>query len=744
MYKYTFYNDFYKDSNLKNLSSNESLLEYLRGFDAIDKKYRIVPDQNFDPDILQALLQYEESFQLGNLVKQEYSFIEENLRLVYGDSHLVHNGIVLYHLTEKKIIHQYLGIPGLEKMFDEDYFNFEWDMHVGQNFNEHRNDYTRDHFLHQIRDMYMMLVLLDKFKFYDATSKIMKNKDCGKAPEYASKMLRQYLDNLKPTVANLFGKMKPANYSVEKFAEEYFMNYVIYASSMLSALFHDMGYPICHFLEIRHRISAYNPTMYMFTHNAVDSFDQLASKLGDSLLFTIVSSDEIKRRLQVNDKGKYNHGAYSAIAFLLQFYNTGLIHSLSEEKRCAIEIAAVAIYNHTAKFNCIKYDKNNNYFQPVFRQNPIAFMLRLCDDLQEWDRRYFEISSDSDLSICSKCLMPTLLSIENETDAYNRQRKDYKCKCEVNSKCKTTSFRYDSFLRRKIYVVTMADRVSFIDYDERDPKQLCVQIDYDLYRLLKMARINHTYAEYRLKELKELKCLLKNQNFNEQSEGELPFIHIYLNYFMTANPITIKVKILEKYLQGGIGNKVMKPSDIATLDLDKVFTKLKLPKTSALYTYLNNGVFDFYKKLLKLAVECRDICNSEKNCGNKRYFIKKGIMRRTLFNNAVKDFFENNEPLSRSLDAFYNDTIKILIEDCLEQYSKEPVPKQSITEEFLKSDKYYDQYETSKTYKDLVNNCIARYCDKENVFNKYYEDDSGKYIGYYADLFFFSEMNKQL
>ena len=171
--------------------------------------------------------------------------------------------------------------------------------------------------------------------------------------------------------------------------------------------------------------------------------------------------------------------------------------------------------------------------------------------------------------------------------------------------------------------------------------------------------------------------------------------------------------------------------------MDEVFKKLKLSNKSALYAYLNNGVFDFYKKLLKLAVECRYICNN----GNKQYLMEQGIPNEEEFNSSVADFFENSARLSKGSDAFYNDTIRILIEDCLEQYSKEPVPKQPVTEEFLKSDKYYDQYETSKAYKDLVNNCIARYCDKENAFNKYYEDDSGKYIGYYADLFFFSKMN---
>lgn len=730
-YKFFSYPDCF--DNNENGKLHKSMLYFLKEFDPIEKKYILMENQELDPATLCKIHEREHLHQTENLTKHEYSSIEENLRLVYSDSNLVHNDVLAYHYTKDKIILKYLAIPELSKMFDEDYFNFEWDMHIGQNFNEHRNDYARDHFLHQIRDMYMILIFLDEFHFFEATYEIMKNEHNGKISEFTSTKLKQFLSSTENDVfLNDIAKTVKGNIKAGTYAEKYFMTYVIYASSMLAGLFHDMGYPICHFLEIRHRISEYNPTMHMFTHNAIDSFDQLAAKLSGSLLFTIVSSKEIKQRLQMNKKGKYNHGVYSAIAFLLQFYNKGLIYSLSEEKQCAIELAAVAIYNHTAKYNCVNYKKTNNYYQPIFKQNPISFLLRLCDDLQEWDRRYFEISSDSDLSICQKCCTPTLLHIENHDCSFSEQHKEYKCYCG------TTSFRYDSFIRRKIYVVTVADGL-YVELDDLNNRTLNIKIDYDLYKLLKMARVNNTYAKYRLNELNELKKLLRNQDFNSQSADKINFKNIYLSYFMTTNPITIKIKLLERYFLTISDNQALFEENIQNANIDDIFSNIQLDKDTALYEYLKNGVFKFYIKLLKLSVECR----KQSFGGNFMYSIKEGSTD-SKFNRKIYCFL--NSTISESSDSFYAETIKILVKDCLEQYSKETPPFSKLDEQFIQSQKYYEQYYQSNGLQSLVNNCVSQYCDKENSFNQYYihNNTDRKYVGYYGDLYFFDKINKYI
>ena len=764
----------FKFINYYKNKDNFTMLSFLQEFDYLEEKYAVVYDRpkisglgitklknnlRLPLDVRAEVALYEAAQNFGNLNKQEYSYISENLSLVYGDVDMVKNDIATYHLTEKKFIHNYLAIPQLDRMFDEDYFNFEWDMHVGQNFSEHRNDYNRDHFTHQIRNMYMMLILLKKFGFYEASYNILKDENCGKISEYTSKKLRQFLYNSEAPVFNLFRNIVEktggtiTQESVNLYAEDYFLKYVIYASTILSALFHDMGYPICHFLEQRQRVSEYNPTMYMFTHNSFDSFDEIEALLQDTLLFKIVSIKELKRSMQIDEKkGKFNHGAYSAIAFLLQFYINGTIHSLSIEKQCAIEMAAVAIYNHTVKYKVSDEKNNTNYFQPVFRQNPISFLLRLCDDLQEWDRRYFEISRSPDLSVCNECfgvLVPDLTSNESRD-----KHTGYRCFCEGER-----TFRNESFSKRRLYVVNTAKSLDA----KCNESVLTFNIDYDLYSLLKMSRVNNTYAKFRLKELNEIKGIVRHQDFEFQSRTALSFKHIYIDYFMTSNPITIKLKILEEFiftfLYDGKIEESNKLDILNNIDLKQVFEngfksifdkRLKLApniniqkymeEKQGLYGFLEEGTFSFYKELLYSALKLRTDLETASLKADANIDEKLEISKK------VKEIITTQIP--EKAFPIYCEIMKLLISDCLLQYRKE---KRDIkTSEFIKDERYFNQYSPDKSTEKHFYNCIAMYCDHNNDFNKCnanIELENGKkyfYIGYYQDLFFFDQLNRVL
>lgn len=765
-------------SNEKGDNKELNMLDFFRAFNPIELKYSPLYSSKFynnpqklppsdrkitlSDDIYKRIEEFEKPYQSGNLTKQKYNYIEENLQLVYGHDDVVHNDVLNYHNVKKKIIHTFLAIPQLERMFDEDYFNFEWDMHVGQNFKEHRNDYNRDHFVHQIRNLYMMLTLLDRFDFYNASAELLLDESCGKISQYTINKLAQFknneytplynfLTNNHSEITNALTKFKKeysdicskAGYqSFDEYIKYYFLNYVIYGSTMLSALFHDMGYPICHFLETRHRVSEYNPTMYMFTHNSTDTFDQLASILNDSLLFTIVSADEIKENLKIGKNGRYNHGVYSAIAFLLQFYNNGAIYSLSPEKQCAIELAAVAIYDHTADFNCIEKKESNNYYQQVFRQNPISFLLRFCDDLQEWDRRYFEFSEDSDLSVCKTCFTPFIPTpSKNNPDETN-----FVCMCKNHN-----TFRYNSFLKRKLYVVRVSKNVEFTEIDANTDKLLKVSIAYDPYKLLKMARINNAYAKFRLGDLNKLKKLIGNQNFKFQSNDNLNFKYIYLDYFISANPLLIKLKILEKYFMlSKLNNEeITEPnySEIDNLELISVFKQLwdnikeDILDQKQLYEFLNHSipgkmsVFSFYKKLTKTALEFKFKKPNANSIADSAQ-------------NLIKDCGYNNE------EEIYTTALKALIEDCFYQYSKEPTAKDISGCSFItdisengKYENYISQYAPKKESADLFYQSVGIFCKSSNYFNNYEEqpnpNDSKPYlVNYYTDLHFFYKMNE--
>ena len=693
---------------LMNGCVDEKLYNFLDDFDPVELKYSTEPYcvfpnsdeqgkdcyQKWIPwDIKSELIEYDSTFTVASLNKETNSSISDNLMLVYGSQRVVKSDVQIFNITERKLISQYLGIPQLEKMFDEDYFQFEWDMHIAQNYREHRNDYQRDHFIHEIRDMYSMMILLGNHGFYEATKKVLSDHSVSKISLFTQKKLSEFKSNRKGVYSILKKVQKrmqrknglPRNIKdkykdIDTYSENYFMKYVIYASSILSALFHDMGYPICHFLNVRNRTSEYIPTLYMYTRNEVESFDQIASLLSNSLLFTIISRNEIRDAMKEQKPGKYDHGAYSAIAFLLQFYNSGIIFSLSEEKQCAIELAAVAIYNHTMGFKILDEKTKSNFYQPRFNQNPIAFMLRLCDDLQEWGRRYFVISSESDIPICSECLMPSIFNCPKEK---NRDKVLYKCGCSSNEtpdflyKCGCSSnetpdynsFRYENFYSRKLYLVSTSEYMTSYIIDiknDSDKKALCFHINYDYYKLLNVTRINHTYAKFRLSEINGLKKLIKNQNFKNYFD----FDYIFFDYFMTANPITIKLKILEKFI---VLTKCKGKTKLEVNDIDKDNTclnniidelKLKFPdgiydkyENSKLKTILESGVFDFYKDLLKEVIILR----------NK--YDGKDVDVADIKNTSdewIKKYFEN-----KSFSEYYKKIMRDLISETFEQYARE-------------------------------------------------------------------------
>ena len=691
---------------------NPQMLTYLAHIDPIELKYG-VSSQNHLPQAAKAVAAtFEDKFQYSSITKKEYSHILENLYLVYGEEgDVVKNDVILFHQTETKLICKYFGIPQLNQMFDEDYFQFEWDMHVGQNFNEHKNNYYRDHFIHQIRDLYMILILLEKFGFYEACCNIFKERSNGRISEFVSKKHSDFINDSQGqqqiTLRRVFKHYKKElKTSQEQYIDSFFFKYVIYASSMLCALFHDMGYPICHFLSVRQRISEYAPTMYMFTHNAVESFDQLASKLGSSLLFSIVSPNVIRKRLEPN-KNKYEHGAYSAIAFLLQFYNTGLIHSMSPEKQCAIELAALAIFNHTSKFAAVDQKSDSRYYNMFFLQNPISFLLRFCDDLQEWDRRYFEITMSGDFMFCPKCGLPFIKSRALASNGYYYPNFDYKCGCP-EADHNAFMLRPDIFIRRKIYLVSVADWVKIYPQLRTDiaeggartenGEELIAEINYDPYKLLVLAKANPSYAKYRLEDLQRLEKLLRHQEYRSVSSGSLAFSRIRIKYFMSANPVLVKLKILDEYIESQSIDRECKTLKTQLLGNPSI----KLPDLLRDYLEGNGkakGALDFYCSLLK---ECYD---KKTSSGVANYL----------------EAFKQSDP------TYYN-VMRSLIRDCLKHFGTEDITQGGHMEGCKEAAFYQD---------------VERYTNYDNYFNKYYakngqlEESLYPHIGYHKDIYFF-------
>ena len=271
-----------------------------------------------------------------------------------------------------------------------------------------------------------------------------------------------------------------------------------------------------------------------------------------------------------------DHGAFSAIIFLLNFYENGAIHGLSSYKKCAVELAALAIYNHTNTYRYQNALEPGDYVRCVFALNPISYLLRLCDDLQEWGRIYFELSHRSKLILCNTCKTPIvrkelgekagehvgigikqyyacncnyLKSMETEEKQSKTEIEENQLKTEADGgKAEKEAIRIaessvfqpifesgQNFPYRRIYNVTVCENLEL----KEDEGTLCFFLKYDLAKLLQIAYINPGYAKFRVKELNQFKRMLDFQK-------ELPKMKI--QYFMTANPILIKTQIVTEYL----------------------------------------------------------------------------------------------------------------------------------------------------------------------------------------------------
>ena len=580
-------------------SGPDGILHYYKCiFDPITKKYNIdsiakkLKSQNkviniydaeikpTDPidliktDIYNALYRYEQNNDLSDLTKKDYTHIIENLYSIYHSSHEeIENQVELIDIVSRRVIGEYIGINGLERLFSEQYIDFEWEMHLGMNHKTSQMSFYRDHFIHQVRDAFTIDKLLEQKVIYDAVYSTLCNPNSSKVSRYFCQMVQKQQDMLKNLPTHDFLKLD----------EDFVPRNVIYLSCYMAGLFHDIGYPETYLRNLRERISEYMPNMHPGQYRELPN--GIFSTLQNSLLFRVVPCDEIKNRVSVSS---IDHGTLSALAFLLHFYENGAIFQMPPYKAAAVELAALAIYNHTNKYD-ICGSKNSIDYRPVFTTNPISYLLRICDDLQEWDRVYFEISTRSNILICNKCMTPVVgrkeldNTIGNEISEREYEqtpkpiRHRYICNCCDENNPQTDIFcrvfdGNSAFPYRRMYNVQVCDRLDIVS-DDSHTSDIIIHLHYDPYRLLNIAFISPEYAKFRIDELNKLKPLLMQQSLPK----------IWLDYFVTANPILIKTKIVGDYIESNIA-----PKDQKNDNLEAQYNKLQNLFCEQVDKYLKN------------------------------------------------------------------------------------------------------------------------------------------------------------
>ena len=611
--------------------STKSMLDFLDNFNYLEEKYLIrqkgVEKRRYSVNLFETFLEleeYERIENLGQLQKLPTSYVGRTLNSVYGTS--AQDSMKCFDRVKGNIIGKFLNINGLELLFNEHYYDFEWDMHLEMNFEDAKYAYYRDHMEHQIRNMYMMLEMLEKYGFIESISKYFSDRSISKVSDYVFNRHKEYVRNITlnsyrekllfkcsklyyeqlffdylesepfkkakaddddlgivrhfvsyieskqlslPKEMLYFDCLKflgagwdsngnlvcynPKNFkllnfkswvkSIDKqtlifsYINDYSIKYIIKSAAIISALFHDLSYPLCFFMNMQRRVGQYLPSMNAFTHNVEADIDKIISILRPSLLFVLVSEKEIRSKLVKNQK-KYDHGVFSAISLLLSFYESGKIHQLSIDRQIAIELAALAIYNHNFQYN-INDEDAKEYFRPVFSQNPISFLLKMCDEMQEWDRRYFEISKVDENIFCPNCGSPIIRFKE-----YHKEflKESLLCRCcdEPPRSYKKSTF----FPHRNMYTVTTCHS---IDVNRRN-NNLIFKLNYRLIDLLHMSQVSSSYASYRAQELNKLKVLMLDQKYSTTDCSTL-IQNVYLDYTMSANPIFLKAKILIDYLK---------------------------------------------------------------------------------------------------------------------------------------------------------------------------------------------------
>lgn len=684
---------------------SDEMIEFYSKFDYIDFKYDLDKNSSEYLKKYRLLAEKESNERNSDITVKNYGKMLANVDLIYDDAELSERFTKIFDLFYNKVICDYLNIEGLERLFNEKYMDFEWNMHLGIDYKVHKRNYYRDHFIHQIRNAYMMHIMLDKFRFFMYVEQALQ--DGSRIADYVQRSIRQQM------VLN-----RSQNY-------DFCIRNIIYMASYIGALFHDIAYPECSNMNLQKRIKDFIPSLYNVEKSGLD-WDKTYAVLQNSLLFKIVDYNKIYAKVIAE---KPDHGALSAIVFLLNFYENGAIYHMEPYKVCALELGALSMYTHTDKYGI---DIKAASPRISFKIDPLSYLLRICDDLQEWDRIYFEVISQSRCVICTKCKTPLLMK-RNANG-----RKEYICNCcsydEKNDKIKNSTFmslfqKKADFSYRRVYNVTVCDWLKITEINPADDKRKIIfELEYNLFKLLHITLLSDSYAAYRVKELNGVKELMKFQ-------GELP--GMYLKYNMTSNPVLIKVLMIERFFEQE-GIQIMDIQDIA----ETFWKEFALSKTiqmreeaiSDLKEILEQKVNEAYKGVDKIIID-----RVKKNIFYYLELYFWMIVLKNLNQKGKDEKLINTFCMSLAkyyTESYFSKDLIEIIKDCFIQFGKMYLKIEEID---IMPNKYYNAFKSS----DYTSGAIKRYIAPDNNWPlKMRVGKCKKEIDCYTDLYFFSYLEE--
>lgn len=507
--------------NSDNVCNYEELKKFVLEFDPIYERYLVYTKSEEKEEKEKKLRKYLDTLQRSE--PEEKWSLEEiedtylTVKKVYGDDN---DGLCeVIECATEKFLSTYVDIEGACQLFKSSYFYFEWMMHLEYNKDSHEYTYYRDHYVHQVRNMYEMFIFLDKLKFSERCRKIYQKLD-NEVGRMIRKSIAEEIVSMSGVEMKIWQTLGIDNEDDEM--EEILYNYLFCASAIMASLLHDIGYPIRYIGRTVRELGGFLPFTNLFIEE-VETLATIHSVLQDSLLYRIVGQREVAKQVEKRD-----HGALSAVILLYKYYDNGKIAGVSPIKKAVIELSAVMIYNHTMKFIDMGAEKGH-YYKNMFRDNPMSYLFRLCDDLQEWNRSYFEISSRSNFFVCGDCYMPLVFDKREQVQG----EREYSCWCGRSKGINTTTFAY-----RRLFNVEACSAIyiSSLPSSRKSKREsLTIKVQYDKSKLLQLAAYSPNYALKRAEGMREIKKMLR-----EQPE----FPDTFVDFFVSNNPIMLKAEIV--------------------------------------------------------------------------------------------------------------------------------------------------------------------------------------------------------
>ncbi|MCI8509989.1 MAG: hypothetical protein HFJ06_15765 [Lachnospiraceae bacterium] len=404
----------------------------------------------------------------------------------------------------QKFLHEYVGIEGLEKLLLNNYGTIENEI-----FFEHDAKgnpvHIREHAKHQMKNAFLGSVLLLEYGYLeDIVKKIMA----------AESSTANYL--VYQAITAEFGNAKISNISqntVRGILEPEYRQNVIdklqewtYKIFMISSMLHDIGYPLEYYLRTAKTLTEFPPYLNILSPVVKADFAQIKATLLESQLFQQTDHIKIRQKYDMN-----NHGVLSAISLLMHFYHNGKIYTLKPEERCLIEMSAIAIYHHTDKFE--------SEFRMSYQKDPISYMVRICDDLQEWERFKIIMNDKHNYLQCGRC---GSLILSNH--------REYKCSC-----CGQMYIKVTQINNRKMNYICLCDEL-FIEKKLKE-NQVVIIVHFNLLKQLEILMDDYTAIIRRGKDLEKVKNMLEMQSMNPK---------LKVAYFVSNNPYYLIEQMLQE------------------------------------------------------------------------------------------------------------------------------------------------------------------------------------------------------